>query len=59
MSSVDKVKKRIGRPPVDSEQITVRIQRPMLDALDDWRERQDDKPGRPEAVRRILKKEIG
>ena len=59
MSSVDKVKKRIGRPPVDSEQITVRIQRPMLDALDDWRDQQDDKPGRPEAVRRILKKELG
>lgn len=31
----------------------------MLDALDDWRERQDDKPGRPEAVRRILRKEFG
>ena len=56
MSTQNKVKKRMGRPSVDSEQITVRIQRPMLDAVDAWIEQQPDpKPNRPEAIRRILK----
>jgi hypothetical protein len=59
MSSIDSSKKQRGRPPVDSSAVNVRMERSMLDALDDWRERQDDKPGRPEAVRRILRKEFG
>jgi metal-responsive CopG/Arc/MetJ family transcriptional regulator len=49
----------MGRPAVDSEEVSVRIKRPMLDSLDSWRDQQDDKPGRPEAIRRILKKELG
>ena len=43
-----------GRPKVDSEQITVRLPRDLLEALDDFRRQQDDLPTRPEAVRRIL-----
>jgi hypothetical protein len=35
----------------------VRIQPDMAKALDDWRRKQDDLPGRPEAIRRLV--EIG
>ncbi len=49
------VESKMGRPKVDSEEVAVRIRRPLLNALDAWREAQDDKPSRPEAVRRLLK----
>lgn len=45
-----------GRPPVDSERIDTRFQRPVLDQIDAWREDQPDKPSRPEAVRRLVEK---
>lgn len=32
----------------------VRIQPDMAKALDDWRRKQDDLPGRPEAIRRLV-----
>lgn len=54
MSSEDSAKKKTGRPPVDSEAVNVRMERPLLDALDSWRAAQPDQPGRPEAVRRLL-----
>ena len=47
-----------GRPPVDSEQVGIRIERPDLNALDAYAADQDDKPGRPEAIRRILRGEL-
>jgi len=50
---VDKKSAR-GRPRVDSDIVTARLHRPVLDALDAWRDAQEDKPGRPEAVRRGL-----
>lgn len=43
-----------GRPPVESEAITVRMTTDALHALDDWRRKQDDLPGRPEAIRRLV-----
>lgn len=46
-----------GRPPVDSEAITVRMSAASLKELDDWRRNEDDLPGRPEAIRRLV--EIG
>jgi len=49
-------KKPKGRPSVDSEAVNVRIERQMLDALDDWRRHQSDVPTRPEAIRRLLAK---
>jgi hypothetical protein len=56
MSTINSATKTRGRPAVDSEAINVRIQRPMLDAIDAWIEQQPDpKPNRPEAIRRILK----
>jgi hypothetical protein len=57
-STINNVKKsKRGRPPVDSEAVTVRIAVDALQILDDWRRKQDDLPGRPEAIRRLV--EIG
>jgi hypothetical protein len=39
------------------EPVLVRIQPEMAKQLDDWRRKQDDLPGRPEAIRRLV--EIG
>jgi hypothetical protein len=44
----------MGRPPVDSEAVNVRMATDQLRALDDWRRLQDDLPGRPEAIRRLV-----
>lgn len=38
-------------------QINIRVDEEFLKRLDDWRRRQDDLPGRPEAIRRLV--EIG
>jgi hypothetical protein len=58
MSTVYSVKKPTkGRPSVDSEAVNVRIERPQLVNLDDWRREQPDLPTRPEAIRRLI--EIG
>jgi len=60
MSTVDEhKKKRIGRPPVDSELVRSRLPREQLDALDAWRAAQPDNPGRPEAIRRLLAQVLG
>lgn len=53
--SIDDVKKSTkGRPAVDSEPVTVRMEREKLRALDVWRRRQGDLPTRPEAIRRLI-----
>ena len=49
-----KKSKKMGRPPVDSEAVTVRMTVDALRSLDDWRRAQDDLPGRPEAIRRLV-----
>lgn len=38
--------------------MVVRMQPDQLSALDAWAEKQPDKPGRPEAVRRLVAKGI-
>ncbi|MGF6433483.1 hypothetical protein [Bradyrhizobium elkanii] len=45
------------RAPATGDPVMVRIQPEMAKALDDWRRKQDDLPGRPEAIRRLV--EIG
>ncbi|KRP85830.1 hypothetical protein AOQ72_04090 [Bradyrhizobium yuanmingense] len=45
------------RPPGAGDPVMVRIQPDMAKELDDWRRKQDDLPGRPEAIRRLV--EIG
>jgi len=53
-SRINNIKKsKRGRPPVESEAITVRMAVTALHDLDDWRRKQDDLPGRPEAIRRL------
>ncbi|MDB6183192.1 hypothetical protein [Paracoccus fistulariae] len=46
--------KKMGRPKADTEVITLRMQRSMLAALDDYRRDVPDLPTRPEMIRRIL-----
>ncbi len=53
----DTMKPRNQRPATPGEPVMVRIQPDMAKALDDWRRQQDDLPGRPEAIRRLV--EIG
>jgi hypothetical protein len=42
------------RPPVTGDLVGVRIQPEIAKELDDWRRKQDDLPGRPEAIRRLV-----
>jgi len=39
-------------------QINVRVDEEFLKRLDDWRRKQPDLPGRPEAIRRIVEKAL-
>ena len=43
-----------GRPPVDTEPVTVRLPRDVLDAVEKYRREQDSIPTRPEAIRQML-----
>ncbi|MCS3450272.1 hypothetical protein M2219_006918 [Bradyrhizobium elkanii] len=57
-SKINDIKKsKRGRPPVESEAVTVRMTHDALQNLDNWRRGQSDLPGRPEAIRRLV--EIG
>jgi len=42
------------RAEVTGELVGVRLQPDMAQRLDDWRRMQDDLPGRPESIRRLL-----
>ena len=54
-SKINSAKKsKRGRPPVASEAINVRMAKPALEIMDDWRRQQDDLPSRPEAIRRLV-----
>lgn len=54
---VDATKSRKDRTADTSEPVTVRVQAEMAKQLDEWRRTQEDSPGRPEAIRRLV--EIG
>jgi hypothetical protein len=56
-STRDTTKPRNLRPTATGDPVMVRIQPDMAKALDDWRRKQADLPGRPEAIRRLV--EIG
>ncbi|MGY4260102.1 hypothetical protein ACVI1L_007170 [Bradyrhizobium sp. USDA 4516] len=48
-------KKSRGRPATGvGTQIGARWSPEVLDAIDDWRRQQEDLPGRPEAIRRLV-----
>jgi hypothetical protein len=58
MSPLNVAKKPRGRPPVDSERVTIRIERTELEGLDYFAtdpSRVTKPIGRPEAIRRILR----
>jgi hypothetical protein len=42
------------RAAVTGDPGDARVQPDMAKALDDWRRKQDDLPGRPEAIRRLV-----
>jgi hypothetical protein len=48
------IRNKRGRPKVGSTGVLVKFTPSQLAALDGWIAAQDDKPSRPEAVRRIL-----
>ncbi|MBL4917590.1 ribbon-helix-helix protein, CopG family [Tabrizicola sp. DMG-N-6] len=45
---------RVGRPKTDTEPVTLRLPRQMIETLDDLRRQEKDIPSRPEMIRRIL-----
>jgi hypothetical protein len=53
-SSRVNVKTPKRRASVTGDLVGVRIQPEMAKELDDWRRKQDDLPGRPEAIRRLV-----
>jgi hypothetical protein len=59
LSDIERLKKKMGRPRVDSTLIAVRLTPTELERLDEWRVTQEDKPGRPEALRRLARRVIG
>lgn len=52
INSANKPKR--GRPPVDTVAVNVRLPVEAVSEIDDWRRKQDDLPGRPEAIRRLV-----
>ncbi len=54
MSTLNASKKRKGRPRVDSDEVSARLQRPLLDALEAWAA--DNGITRAEAIRRLIAK---
>lgn len=52
MSTVNEPKKRIGRPPVESEQLRSRAEISLVNAVDAWAEANG--VTRAEAIRRLI-----
>lgn len=52
MSTINPSKKRVGRPRVDSEQVNVRLQRPILNSVDEWATHH--KVPRPKAIKHLI-----
>ena len=46
--------KKMGRPPVDTEAVTVRLPRELIATLDDARRADPEMPTRQEVIRRVL-----
>jgi hypothetical protein len=56
---MDKSTREIAKSPkkraaATGDPVLVRVQPDMAKQLDDWRRRQEDLPGRPEAIRRLV-----
>ena len=57
-SSRDNMKTPKKRPPAAGDLVGVRIQPELGKQIDDWRRKQDDLPGRPEAIRRLVEQAL-
>lgn len=57
MSTINTCKKPRGRPRVDSEQVSIRIDRPLLAQIDEFAGTYG--MGRPEAVRKLVTMAFG
>ena len=55
---LQKTKKRRPSAPGKGEPILVRLQRTPLANLDHWIARQEDRPSRPEAIRRLVEQAL-
>jgi len=51
-------RKRGPAPTGKGTPVQVRLQPDQLGKVDAWREAQDDKPSRPEAIRRLVEKAL-
>lgn len=47
---------KMGRPPKDTEPVTIRMDQELLKAIDEFRRQQPDIPSRPEVVRRVMQR---
>jgi hypothetical protein len=55
-TSISNIRKKRGRgrPKVGAVPVMVRLLPEQATSLDDWRKKQIDRPGRPEAIRRLI-----
>jgi hypothetical protein len=55
-TNIKKVNTFMGRPPgrIQVRAFQMRVSDEFLKAVDKWRAKQDDKPGRSEAIRRLV-----
>lgn len=54
--------KRVGRPRTaqgEGKVVAVRCHPPLLKRIDAWAAKQDDKPARSEAMRRLIERGLG
>ncbi|MFT6424658.1 MAG: metal-responsive CopG/Arc/MetJ family transcriptional regulator [Yoonia sp.] len=45
---------KTGRPKKDTEQLSLRLERTVIERIDDLRKTEKDLPSRPEMIRRII-----
>jgi hypothetical protein len=53
-STHDNTKPVKRRPPETGTLVGVRLQKEGLEQIDSWRRKQQDLPGRPESIRRLI-----
>ena len=58
ISNIGKKRGR-GRPKVGAVPVMVRLLPGQATSVDAWRGRQTDRPGRPEAIRRLVERALG
>jgi hypothetical protein len=58
-SSKTVVRKRRGRPATGQDPVTaIRLSAELRESVDEWAARQDDEPGRSEAIRRLVERAL-